>query len=143
MALADLSKPLVGHPAALRGGGGSPALPPSGLLPLPPPLTTPPPRPPPPRRYSGFRYGSPEGRILQFLLYMRSSPDDNHYAHPLDTIIFYDYHADRWVGGVGGWGALWAPADSAGTFLVSLCLLAARLAGWLEGHVRAHPPPAA
>ncbi|EFN54781.1 hypothetical protein CHLNCDRAFT_58054 [Chlorella variabilis] len=45
--------------------------------------------------YSGFRYGSPEGRILQFLLYMRSSPDDNHYAHPLDTIIFYDYHADR------------------------------------------------
>ncbi len=34
------------------------------------------------RRYSGFRYGSPEGRVLQCLLYKRSSPDDNHYAHP-------------------------------------------------------------
>lgn len=47
--------------------------------------------------YSGYRWGAPEGRVLQFLLYMRSSPDDNHYAHPLDTIIFYDYHADKWV----------------------------------------------
>ena len=46
-------------------------------------------------RYSGFRYGHPEGRILQFLLYARSSPDDNHYAHPLDTIIFYDFHTDK------------------------------------------------
>jgi hypothetical protein len=46
-------------------------------------------------RYSGFRYGHPEGRILQFLLYARSSPDDNHYAHPLDTVIFYDYHTDK------------------------------------------------
>lgn len=45
--------------------------------------------------YSGYRWGAPEGRVLQFLLYMRSSPDDNHYAHPLDTIIFYDYHADK------------------------------------------------
>lgn len=39
----------------------------------------------PARRYSGYRYGAPKGRILQFLLYRRSSPDDNHYAHPLDT----------------------------------------------------------
>lgn len=100
--------------------------------------------------YSGYRYGHPEGRILQFLLYRRCGhPDDNHYgaarrgvrratglarsstwpalaarlvpagavapahdllclpahlpacpvpphaAHPLDTIIFYDFHADR------------------------------------------------
>lgn len=35
-----------------------------------------------PCRYSGIRYGSPDGRILQCLLYKRSSADDNHYAHP-------------------------------------------------------------
>ncbi|KAI7844182.1 hypothetical protein COHA_002317 [Chlorella ohadii] len=45
--------------------------------------------------YSGFRYGSPEGRVLQCLLYKRSSPDDNHYAHPLDCIIMYDFHTDK------------------------------------------------
>jgi len=44
--------------------------------------------------YSGYRYGHPEGRILQCLLYQRLSPDDNMYAHPLDCIVFYDMHTD-------------------------------------------------
>lgn len=35
--------------------------------------------------YSGIRYGHPDGRIMQFFLYLRSNPDDLHYAHPLDT----------------------------------------------------------
>lgn len=33
-------------------------------------------------RYSGIRHGSPDARVLQCLLYRRSSPADNHYAHP-------------------------------------------------------------
>ena len=70
-------------------------------------LTTPPGppcAPPPPgrtcRRYCGYRYGHLDGRILQCLLYKRAAPggvvrqDDNFYAHPLDTIVHYDFHTD-------------------------------------------------
>ena len=32
--------------------------------------------------------------LPQFLLYRRSSPNDNHYAHPLDAVVFYDPHTD-------------------------------------------------
>lgn len=57
--------------------------------------------------YSGYRYGHPEGRVLQFLLYRRLSPNDNPYAHPLDCIVFYDQHTDKihgmhTFGGEGG-----------------------------------------
>lgn len=41
-----------------------------------------------------FPAGHPDGRILQFLLYLRSSPADNMYAHPLDTVVFYDVNTD-------------------------------------------------
>ncbi|GAB4818794.1 hypothetical protein N2152v2_005840 [Parachlorella kessleri] len=44
--------------------------------------------------YSGYRYGHPDGRIMQFILYQRTSPADNFYAHPLDTVVFYDMNTD-------------------------------------------------
>lgn len=44
------------------------------------------------RGYRWYRWGKPEGRVLQFLLYVRGpgrdgqpTMDDNHYARPLDT----------------------------------------------------------
>lgn len=41
------------------------------------------------------RFGAPAGRLFQFFLYLRSCPDDNFYAHPLDCVVFYDLHADK------------------------------------------------
>ncbi len=31
---------------------------------------------------------------MQFILYQRTSPADNFYAHPLDTVVFYDMNTD-------------------------------------------------
>ncbi|KAL4452372.1 hypothetical protein ABPG75_008034 [Micractinium tetrahymenae] len=65
--------------------------------------------------YSGYRYGHPEGRIMQFLLYNRACPDDNPYAHPLDCIVFYDMHTDKLHGvhAFGGEGGRQVPPQLA------------------------------
>lgn len=31
-----------------------------------------------------------QGRLIQLWMYKRSSPNDNHYAHPLDFVPFVD-----------------------------------------------------
>ena len=36
-------------------------------------------------------HGPPiKGRLIQLWMYKRSSPNDNHYAHPLDFVPFVD-----------------------------------------------------
>ena len=40
-----------------------------------------------------------KGRLIQCFMYMRSSPNDNHYAHPLDFVAVVDLN-QRKVGAV-------------------------------------------
>jgi hypothetical protein len=53
------------------------------------------PPPPLPRPSPAVHLAPLEGRLIQTFMYRRSSPADNHYAHPLDLVPVVDLDLGR------------------------------------------------
>ena len=58
----------------------------------------------------GIVHGPPvEGRLIQLWMYKRSSPNDNHYAHPIEFVPFIDLNKRKVMHPCFQFGCKWAP----------------------------------